>query len=87
MRNDSNHLGVSLDDMFGIQRLKRNSINSNAIPCASWMLIEALKRPGLLQTLRSEVAPSMIKHEKDGVRVDLPSLLANSPLLISMYME
>ncbi|EHK97643.1 putative Cholesterol 7-alpha-monooxygenase [Glarea lozoyensis 74030] len=63
------------------------AINSNAIPCTGWIIFEALKRPGLIKTLRDEVAPSMKKDEAGNLTIDIPNLLANSPLLMSMYME
>ncbi|KAG9239205.1 putative cholesterol 7-alpha-monooxygenase [Amylocarpus encephaloides] len=63
------------------------AINSNAIPCTIWILLEALKRPGMFQRLRKEVAPSMRTDDSGKLTIDIPSLLANSPLLYAMYLE
>lgn len=68
-------------------QLTTSSINSNAIPCTGWILFEILKHPGLLQRLRDEITPSIQKNESGKTSIDIPSLLANCPLLTSLYLE
>ncbi|CAG8970672.1 hypothetical protein HYALB_00003427 [Hymenoscyphus albidus] len=63
------------------------AINSNAIPCAGWMIFEILKHPGLFQRLREEVSPFMTSESTGKTRFYIPNLVFNSPLLTSLYLE
>ncbi|PVH88775.1 cytochrome P450 [Cadophora sp. DSE1049] len=63
------------------------AINSNAIPCAVWVIFESLQRPGLIDCLREEVSASAIIDENGELTIDVPKLISQSPLLTSIYLE
>lgn len=63
------------------------SINSNAIPCAVWILFQALQDPGLIQRLRVEIRRVATETSTGDITIDIPRLVADCPLLTSMYLE
>lgn len=63
------------------------SINSNAIPCAVWILFQALQDPGLILRLRMEIFGVATETDTGDMTFDIPRLVAECPLLTSMYLE
>lgn len=63
------------------------AINSNAIPCAVWIIFECLQRPGLIDQLREEVSAAENIDKNGNLAVDVPKLISQSPLLTSVYLE
>ncbi|KAI9164115.1 Cytochrome P450 monooxygenase calL [Paramyrothecium foliicola] len=86
--------GISLDGRASFQMGLIWSINSNAIPMTSWIVIEILRRPETLARIKAEIATVV---RKDGLNAetkpaDMPPLidiaeLKKLPLLNSVYME
>jgi len=58
------------------------SANANPFKVCFWLLCHLLYDPGLLQTIRKEVGPSMID-----TKIDLERLLNNSPTLEAAFNE
>ncbi|CZR64820.1 related to cytochrome P450 7B1 [Phialocephala subalpina] len=63
------------------------AINSNAIPCAVWILLESFQRPGLVQRLREEITPAAYTDSQGELTIDITKLVSQCPLLTSIYQE
>lgn len=85
--SDMESVGISRDGQVASLLPMIWAVNSNAIPCAVWVIMEALQRPGLLEHLREEVSASAITAETGELTLDIPRLVKESPLLTSMYLE
>ncbi|KAK7961236.1 Cytochrome p450 family protein [Apiospora saccharicola] len=88
--------GLSLDGRAASEMGLIWSINSNAIPMVSWMLVEILSDPHLLSRVQQEIwnctTPTTTEDYGDDVRPDVPATLDVSrvltlPLLNSVYAE
>ncbi|KAI1048894.1 hypothetical protein LB506_004766 [Fusarium annulatum] len=75
--------GIGLDGRASFQMGLIWSINSNAIPMTSWIIIEILRRPEIFKQIREEVATVF---DKDTKQVDIVAL-KKLPLLNSVYFE
>ncbi|KAK3315645.1 cytochrome P450 [Apodospora peruviana] len=79
--------GISLQGRASFQMGLIWSINSNAIPMTSWIIIEILRRPEVYQRIVAEIARVITKDVSMGVTtVDIPAL-KKLPLLNSVYLE
>ncbi len=85
--SDIESVGVSQEGQASALLTIIWAINSNAIPCAVWVILEAVQRPGLLERLREEISASAIIDEKGELALDVPRLVKESPLLTSIYLE
>ncbi|KAF7557880.1 hypothetical protein G7Z17_g254 [Cylindrodendrum hubeiense] len=88
--------GIGLDGRASFQMGLIWSINSNAIPMTSWVIIEILRRPELFQRIKEEVAAVVdmdgLKKRQAASGDDSQSLiniaeLKKLPLLNSVYLE
>jgi hypothetical protein len=62
-------------------------INGNAVPITCWIIIDAIRTPVLLASLREEISTTVSSSKKTGnVDFDVPKLLS-LPLLSSVYTE
>ncbi|RKK81088.1 hypothetical protein BFJ69_g4000 [Fusarium oxysporum] len=75
--------GIGLDGRASFQMGLIWSINSNAIPMTSWIIIEILRRPEIFKRIQEEVATVF---DKDTKQVDIVAL-KKLPLLNSVYLE
>ncbi|KAF5631729.1 cytochrome p450 3a7 [Fusarium sp. NRRL 52700] len=75
--------GIGLDGRASFQMGLIWSINSNAIPMTSWIIIEILRRPEIFKRIQQEVARVF---DKDTKQVDIVAL-KKLPLLNSVYFE
>ncbi|KAG4267187.1 hypothetical protein FPRO04_04799 [Fusarium proliferatum] len=75
--------GIGLDGRASFQMGLIWSINSNAIPMTSWIIIEILRRPEIFKQIREEIATVF---DKDIEQVDIVAL-KKLPLLNSVYFE
>ncbi|KAF5989250.1 cytochrome P450 monooxygenase 3A7 [Fusarium coicis] len=75
--------GIGLDGRASFQMGLIWSINSNAIPMTSWIIIEILRRPQIFKRIQEEVATVF---DKDTKQVDIVAL-KKLPLLNSVYFE
>ncbi|KAM0222085.1 hypothetical protein ACHAPA_009664 [Fusarium lateritium] len=75
--------GIGLDGRASFQMGLIWSINSNAIPMTSWVIIEILRRPDIFKRIQEEVATVFNKDTKQVDIVELKKL----PLLNSVYLE
>ncbi|KAF5681670.1 cytochrome P450 monooxygenase 7B1 [Fusarium circinatum] len=75
--------GIGLDGRASFQMGLIWSINSNAIPMTSWIIIEILRRPEIFKRIQEEVATV---YDKDTKQVDIVAL-KKLPLLNSVYFE
>ncbi|KAF5983168.1 cytochrome P450 monooxygenase [Fusarium bulbicola] len=75
--------GIGLDGRASFQMGLIWSINSNAIPMTSWIIIEILRRPEIFKRIQEEVATVF---DKDTKQVDIVAL-KKLPLLNSVYFE
>ncbi|KAM5384726.1 hypothetical protein ACJA88_002573 [Fusarium oxysporum] len=75
--------GIGLDGRASFQMGLIWSINSNAIPMTSWIIIEILRRPEIFIRIQEEVATVF---DKDTKQVDIVAL-KKLPLLNSVYLE
>ncbi|KAF5558266.1 cytochrome p450 3a7 [Fusarium napiforme] len=75
--------GIGLDGRASFQMGLIWSINSNAIPMTSWIIIEILRRPDISKRIQQEVATVF---DKDIKQVDIVAL-KKLPLLNSVYFE
>ncbi|KAG5770336.1 hypothetical protein H9Q73_013228 [Fusarium xylarioides] len=75
--------GIGLDGRASFQMGLIWSINSNAIPMTSWIIIEILRRPKIFKRIREEVTTVF---NKDAKQVDIVALKKLS-LLNSVYFE
>ncbi|KAM7198353.1 Cytochrome P450 [Rhypophila sp. PSN 637] len=79
--------GISLQGRASFQMGLIWSINSNAIPMTSWIIIEILGRPEVYQRVLADIATVIKKDRVTGqVTVDIPAL-KKLPLLNSVYLE
>ncbi|KAH9224549.1 cytochrome P450 [Leptodontidium sp. 2 PMI_412] len=81
------NVGISEDGQASALLPMIWAINSNAIPCAVWIIFECIQRPGLIDRLREEVSASAITDQNGELTIDVPNLIAQSPLLTSIYLE
>ncbi|KAF5710523.1 cytochrome P450 monooxygenase 3A7 [Fusarium mundagurra] len=75
--------GIGLDGRASFQMGLIWSINSNAIPMTSWIIIEILRRPEIFKRIQEEIATVF---DKDTKQVDIVAL-KKLPLLNSVYFE
>ncbi|KAF5265263.1 hypothetical protein FOXYS1_3916 [Fusarium oxysporum] len=75
--------GIGLDGRASFQMGLIWSINSNAIPMTSWIIIEILRRPEIFIRIQEEVATVF---DNDTKQVDIVAL-KKLPLLNSVYLE
>ncbi|KAF5562993.1 cytochrome P450 monooxygenase 3A7 [Fusarium phyllophilum] len=75
--------GIGLDGRASFQMGLIWSINSNAIPMTSWIIIEILRRPEIFKRIQEEAATVFDKNTK---QVDIVAL-KKLPLLNSVYFE
>ncbi|KAF4634070.1 hypothetical protein G7Y89_g4045 [Cudoniella acicularis] len=63
-------------------------VNGNAIPIASWILLEAIQDAKLLMALREEIMTAVMQNKEspEDIHLDIPKLLS-LPLLSSVYTE
>ncbi|KAF5001554.1 hypothetical protein FDECE_10902 [Fusarium decemcellulare] len=78
--------GIGLDGRASFQMGLIWSINSNAIPMTSWIIIEILRRPGIFQKIKQEVATVANKDSLEKRHIDIAAL-KKLPLLNSVYLE
>lgn len=75
--------GLGLDGRASFQMGLIWSINSNAIPMTSWIIIEVLRRPEIYKRIKEEVA-SVFDHESKHIDI---GEMRKLPLLNSVYLE
>ncbi|KAH7198438.1 cytochrome P450 [Fusarium flagelliforme] len=75
--------GIGLDGRASFQMGLIWSINSNAIPMTSWVIIEILRRPETFKRIKEEVATVYNKETK---QLDIAEM-RKLPLLNSVYLE
>ncbi|KAF5633650.1 cholesterol 7-alpha-monooxygenase [Fusarium tjaetaba] len=75
--------GIGLDGRASFQMGLIWSINSNAIPMTSWIIIEILRRPEIFKRIQEEISTVFEKNTK---HVDIV-VLKKLPLLNSVYFE
>lgn len=63
------------------------SLNSNSIPTTTWMLMEIIRDPSLLQAVRDEVATVTTMHPETGSLGIDSQKLVSLPLLQSIFTE
>jgi cytochrome P450 len=59
----------------------------NTVPTAYWMLLNIWSRPELVERLRAEITPLLVRGENDEVTFDITKMEEQCPLLVSCYRE
>ncbi|KAH6659053.1 cytochrome P450 [Truncatella angustata] len=76
----------SADSIGGIYALFLFGLNSNTVPICTWMMMEIIRDPELLQAIREEVSQAEVIDESEGRSLDYRKLV-QLPLLQSVYVE